>query len=140
MRSSPWQPIVPGPNQNRGIYHPQIKTNPSPITITPTYPPRTMLRSPQKSPSRRAANAFDMAESWPDETIVVLPETPRVRLSPRRKIMPQTPGWPPAHDMGDTIRMYHDSEPEDEGGQTLNFAMNQDFIESISPLVAIEFG
>jgi hypothetical protein len=93
-----------------------------------------MLRSPQKSPSRRAANAFDVAETWPDETIVVLPETPRVRLSPRRKMMPQTPGWPPATDMGDTIRMYHDSETEDEGHHTLNFAMNQDFIESRDPL------
>ena len=65
---------------------------------------------------------------WPDETIVVLPETPRVRLSPRRKLH-GTPGWPPANIMGDTIRMYHDPEDQDE---TVNFTMNPDFIESTS--------
>jgi hypothetical protein len=68
---------------------------------------------------------------WPDETIVVLPETPRVRLSPRRKMHPQSPGWPPAH-IGDTIRMYHD--PEDNGDETVNFQMNPEFIESPSSL------
>lgn len=62
---------------------------------------------------------------WPDETFVVLPETPRVRLSPRRKLNAQTPGWP--NDVGETIRMYQDDE-EDE---TVNFTMNADFIESI---------
>ena len=37
-----------------------------------------------------------------------------------------TPGWPSAH-VGNTIRMYHDPEEEDE---TVNFTMNADFIES----------
>jgi hypothetical protein len=68
-------------------------------------------------------------QTWPDETIVVLPETPRVRLSPRRKMDPQSPGWPPAY-MGETIRMYHDPEDQEE---TVNFAMNPDFIESKTP-------
>jgi hypothetical protein len=64
---------------------------------------------------------------WPDETIAILPETPQVRLSPRRRMNPMTtPGWPPAH-VGSTIRMYHDPEEED---QTVNFTMNADFIES----------
>lgn len=41
------------------------------------------------------------------------------------------PGWPPAH-VGDTIRMYHDPEDENEE-KTVNFTMNPDFIESTSP-------
>jgi hypothetical protein len=67
---------------------------------------------------------------WSDDTIAVLPETPRVRMSPRRKMNPlPTPGWPSAH-MGSTIRMYQDPEEEDE---TVNFTMNADFIESRDP-------
>lgn len=67
---------------------------------------------------------------WPDDTIVVLPETPRVRLSPRRKMMnPQTPGWEWAPtDHIETIRMYHDPDPQDEA---VDFTMNPEFIQSI---------
>jgi hypothetical protein len=74
-----------------------------------------MLRSPV-----RPADDF-----WPDETIIVLPETPRVRLSPRRQIVDQdttTTGW-----HNPTIRMYHDSEDSDD---EQNFTMNPEFIES----------
>jgi hypothetical protein len=84
-----------------------------------------------KTHLRRAPLAIDSEQLWPDdlnETLVVLPETPRVRLSPRRKINPQTPNWP----VGDTIRMYHDPEEDEE--QTVNCTMNADFIESC-PLV-----
>jgi hypothetical protein len=88
-------------------------------------------------PKRRHAHHFSditmnsSEQIWPDETIVVLPETPRVRLSPRRKMNPQTPGWPA--NVGETIRMYQDDEEE----QTVNFTMNADFIESKSLEVLI---
>jgi hypothetical protein len=84
-----------------------------------------MLRHQGKSSQMVSSNSSD--NLWPDDTIVVLPETPRVRLSPRRKMHPQTPGWPPAH-IGDTIRMYQDPEED----HTVNFTMNPEFIESIS--------
>lgn len=87
-----------------------------------------MLRSPSRL--QKSFNQIAAEQIWPDETIVVLPETPRVRLSPRRKMQPQTPGWPPAH-IGDTIRMYHDPEEgEEQPDQTVNFTMNPEFIES----------
>ena len=86
-----------------------------------------MLRSPS-----RAKNSVPMETSeqiWPDDTIVVLPETPRVRLSPRRKMnVYDTPGWPPVH-ITETIRMYHDSEDEEQN-QIPRFSMNHEFIES----------
>jgi hypothetical protein len=88
-----------------------------------------MLKSHQK-PHRFEHSSHEIAmnsseQIWPDDTLVVLPETPRVRLSPRRKMNPQTPGWP--SNIGETIRMYHDEEEE----QTVNFTMNADFIESM---------
>ena len=86
-----------------------------------------MLRSPLRSSKQSHLNSVDASDQiWPDEMIVVLPETPRVRLSPRRKMNPHTPDWPPAH-IGNTIRMYHDPEDQDE---TVNFTMNPEFIES----------
>jgi hypothetical protein len=86
-----------------------------------------MFRSPTR---HQRHHPMDPPEQiWPNETIVVLPETPRVRLSPRRKMNPQTPGWASSY-MGDTIRMYHDPGDQDE---TVNFAMNPDFIESKTP-------
>lgn len=90
-----------------------------------------MLRSPTRHPKPSHQMAIDsLDQAWPDDTIVVLPETPRVRLSPRRKIHPHTPGWPPAH-VDETIRMYQDPVDEDE---TSNFAMNPDFIQSVKPI------
>lgn len=86
-----------------------------------------MLRSPTRHQRHHLMDSSEQV--WPDDTIVVLPETPRVRLSPRRKINPQSPGWPSAF-MGETIRMYHDPEDQEE---TVNFAMNPDFIESKTP-------
>jgi hypothetical protein len=57
--------------------------------------------------------------------------TPGVRMSPRRKIH-NTPGWPSTMpmDFPETIRMYNDSEEQDE---TVNFIMNAEFIESMAP-------
>ena len=47
-----------------------------------------------------------------------------------------TPGWPPAN-MGNTIRMYHDPEDEEEQDPTtVDFTMNRDFIES-TPLLLL---
>jgi hypothetical protein len=100
--------------------------------------PRSPLRQQQqpKSSSSHHQLSIDSSEQiWPDETIVILPETPRVRLSPRRKMNPpnntNTPGWPPAN-IGNTIRMYHDPEEEEEiqDSTTVDFTMNRDFIES----------
>jgi len=109
------------------------------VTTTVLGSLNKMLRSPSRKTRRHAFDLNDhrhqqqpQQEAWPEDTIVVLPETPRVRLSPRRKMMPQTPGWPPATDMGETIRMYHD--PEDQENETVDFTMNQEFVESISPL------
>jgi hypothetical protein len=72
---------------------------------------------------------MDSEQLWPDDTIVVLPETPRVRLSPRRRMNVATPGWPPAH-ITETIRMYHDSDDEDQENHLPQFTMNTEFIES----------
>jgi hypothetical protein len=66
-----------------------------------------------------------MDTPWPDETMP-LPETPRVRLSPRRKLIQTPTGWP--ENIGDTIRMYHDSDEEHE--DVGNFTMNTEFIQS----------
>ena len=112
--------------------HRQIKTN---HTIATTYTTNTinsltdseMLRSPTRH--QRQLEMDSSEQVWPDETIVVLPETPRVRLSPRRQMNPQSPSWPPGY-MGETIRMYHDPEDQEE---TVNFTMNPDFIESTIP-------
>ena len=90
---------------------------------------RRMLRKPMRN-TRSRMGMDSMENIWPDDTIVVLPETPRVRVSPRRRMNPQTPGWEwaPTDTIGETIRMYHDPEIPDE---TVNFTMNHDFIESI---------
>ena len=98
--------------------------------------PRSPLRPQTKSAHQIGADSTE--QIWPDETIVLLPETPRVRLSPRRKMNPlqnTTPGWPPANIVGNTIRMYHDPEDgdEDHDSPPLDFTMNRDFIESLPP-------
>lgn len=97
------------------------------LSIHRIYSVKEMLRSPS-----RITHSIPMESSeqiWPDDTIVVLPETPRVRLSPRRKMnLYDTPGWPPAH-ITETIRMYHDSDDEEEK-HIPQFTMNPEFIES----------
>jgi hypothetical protein len=106
--------------------------------------PRSPVRQQQQHHHSKSSHHQISLDSqiWPDETIVILPETPRVRLSPRRRMNPQntiTPGWPPAN-IGNTIRMYHD--PEDEEQQdttTVDFTMNRDFIESTPLLLNVCF-
>ena len=73
-----------------------------------------------QSPTRPHASMHTSGLS--DDTLVVLPETPRVRLSPRRRMQPQTPGW---MTLDNTIRMYTDEESD----ETVNFTMNAEFIE-----------
>jgi len=101
------------------------RQNKSPTIIT------DMLRSPSRPTYNHQIQMDSSEQVWPDETIVVLPETPRVRLSPRRKMNIDTPGWPPAH-VTETIRMYHDSDSEDQEVHIPQFTMNPEFIESIA--------
>jgi len=84
-----------------------------------------------RSPTRNYHTGMESSELWPEDTIVVLPETPRVRLSPRRRMNLDTPGWPPAH-VTETIRMYHDSD-DDQENHIPQFTMNPEFIESMAP-------